>query len=354
MYLVYSRTLAWNVWLDGDSFDGSAEMIMCALQQHQDDHGIAKFSSASVWSQLIERGAAQLSFTRPCDRFSTVQSPATASDTGCTPCRKERGQTVDTPPPPPPQPSPSDRLINVNVHGFNDFEVSGGVLSDAYECVQPMHPSPEELLRPLVLNKHTAFDEWEGDDKAQLKTIILRLCKVVQRNKDDMGILAITLSRIHDAMYAEAQYDPLVKDVSQLCELTLPTTCYHGDENAQVHELKVVLERVIIDITAGCDPRAAEIIAAMRSLALTVAMVAGWPEAPQAMIEQEERELRCNSLEAQAAQFWFVVYKRNKQRHSQMLAVVSVLLAELQQLSAKCHWLSRRLILPDTQSRELS
>ena len=75
------------------------------------------------------------------------------------------------------------------------------------------------------------------------------------------------------------QYDPLVKDVNKLCELTLPTTCYHGDENAQVHKLKVVLERVIIDITAGCDPRAAEIIAAMRSLGLTVAMVAGWPEA---------------------------------------------------------------------------
>ncbi|KAG5181854.1 hypothetical protein JKP88DRAFT_246010 [Tribonema minus] len=254
-------------------------MIMCALQQHQDDHGIATFSSASVWSQLIERGAAQLSFTRPCDRFSTVQPPATAIDPGCTPCRKERGQTVDTPPPPPPPPAPSDRLIDVNVHGFNDFEVSGGVSSDAYECVQPTHPSPEELLRPLVLNKHTAFDEWEGDDKAQLNTIILRLCKVVQRNKDDMGILAITLSRIH----AEAQLN-------------------HGDENAQVHELKVVLERVIIDITAGCDPCAAEIIAAMRSLALTVAMVAGWPEA-----------------------FWFVVYKRDKQRHSQMLAVVSVL-----------------------------
>ncbi|KAG5181805.1 hypothetical protein JKP88DRAFT_245965 [Tribonema minus] len=277
-------------------------MIMCALQQHQDDHGIATFSSASVWSQLIERGAAQLSFTRPCYRFSTVQPPATASDPGCTPCRKERGQTVDTPQPPPPPPAPSDRLIDVNVHGFNDFEVSGGVLSDAYECVQPTHPSLEELLRPLVFNKHTAFDEWEGDDKAQLNTIILRLCKVVQRNKDDMGILAITLSRIHEAMYAEAQYDAVVKDVNKLCELTLPTTCYHGDENAQVHELKVVLERVIIDITAGCDPRAAEIIAAMRSLALTVAMVAGWPEA-----------------------FWFVVYKRNKQRHSQMLAVVSVL-----------------------------
>ncbi|KAG5189040.1 hypothetical protein JKP88DRAFT_243302 [Tribonema minus] len=199
-----------------DSFNGSAEMIMCALQllQHQDDHGIATFSSASVWSQLIERGAAQLSFTRPCDRFSTVQEGE----------EPDRGHTTTTP----------------------------------------------TTTRPV------------------------RQSETHRRER---------------ARFNDFEYDPVVKDVNKLCELTLPTTCYHGDENAQVHELKVVIERVIIDITAGCDPRAAETIAAMRSLALTVAMVAGWPEA-----------------------FWFVVYKRDKQRHSQMLAVVSVLRGTAQNL----------------------
>ncbi|KAG5189038.1 hypothetical protein JKP88DRAFT_243300 [Tribonema minus] len=167
-------------------------------------------SNASVWSQLIERGAAQLSFTRPCDRFSTVQEGE----------EPDRGHTTTT----------------------------------------------TTTTRPV------------------------RQSETHRRER---------------ARFNDFEYDPVVKDVNKLCELTLPTTCYHGDKNAQVHELKVVIERVIIDITAECDPRAAETIAAMRSLALTVAMVAGWPEAFRL--------------------FWFVVYKRDKQRHSQMLAVVSVL-----------------------------
>ncbi|KAG5192389.1 hypothetical protein JKP88DRAFT_284476 [Tribonema minus] len=220
-------TCAWNVWLDGDSFDGGAEVIRSALQQHQDDHGNGTFSSASVWSQLIERDAAQLSTTMPCDRFSKVwvrasaedkgviwrtlikvlqrtpflvgyrflrllpgdKPPDTATASGFTPWRKERGQTVDVPPPPPP-PGPFDRLVYVNAHGFNDFEVNGGILSDAYEAVHTLSPRLGEQLRPLLVNKHTAFDEWESDEKAQLSTIILRLCEFVHTKEDETGTLA--------------------------------------------------------------------------------------------------------------------------------------------------------------------
>ncbi|KAG5181802.1 hypothetical protein JKP88DRAFT_320491 [Tribonema minus] len=342
-------------------FDGGAEMILSALQQHQDDHGNGTFSSASVWSQLIERDAAQLNITVPCDRFSKVwirasaedkgviwrtlikvlqrtpflvgyrflrllpgdKPPDTATASGLTPWRKERGQTVDVPPPPPPPPpAPFDRLVYVNAHGFNDFEVNGGILSDAYEAVHTMSPRLREQLRPLLVNKHTAFDEWEDDEKAQLSTIILRLCELVHRKEDETGALAGILGRIHEAMYGGGAgaimlrchmmyvrrhfhflrgYGAATQDIAELRELTLPTTCYPGDENAQVRALKAVLERVIVDITVGGDRDADDTITAMRSLAVTAAMVDGRPEA-YAMMEQQAHEAESN-IEAHAAHF---------------------------------------------------
>ncbi|KAG5183471.1 hypothetical protein JKP88DRAFT_354598 [Tribonema minus] len=273
-----------------------------------------------IWRTLIkvlQRTPFLVSFS-----FLPVDKPPnTATASGLTPWRKGRGQIVDVPPPPPP-PAPFDRLVYVNADGFSDLEVNGGILSDAYEAVQTMYPRLGELLLPLLVNKHTAFYKWEDDEKAQLSTIVLRLCELVHRKEDDTGPLAGILGPIHEAMYGGGaganmlrchmmyvrrhfhflrQYGAAVQDIAELRELTLPTTCYPGDENAQVRALKAVLERVIVDITVGGERDADDTITAMRSLAVTAAMVDGRPEA-YAMMEQQAHEAESN-IEAHAAHF---------------------------------------------------